>query len=93
MQCKTYRETRNILYICKVGSLSMVVTLSPCLQDYIKDEEWGWGRLSIMLCRHNEGKNEKNISWQDAPIHYLTAAVTSGIPLRLSYLPVPNSHI
>jgi hypothetical protein len=35
----------------------------------------------------------KNFSLQDAPFHYLTAAVTSDIPLRITYLPVPNSYL
>jgi hypothetical protein len=37
-----------------------------------------------MLCRKYEGGAGKNFSRQDAPLHCLTAAVTSGIPPLLS---------
>jgi hypothetical protein len=39
MECKNYREYRQILYVLKVGPLFLVVTLRPSLQDYIKDGE------------------------------------------------------
>jgi hypothetical protein len=49
--------------------------------------------ILIMLCCQNEGGSEKNFSRKDAPLHYLTAAVTSGIPPPPSQLPEINSHI
>jgi hypothetical protein len=36
--------------------------------------------IFLMLWRQNEGGTDKTFSRQDAPLHYQTAAVTSGIP-------------
>jgi hypothetical protein len=55
--------------------------------------EVGRDPILFMSWPQNEGETDKNISRQDAKHHYQTAAVTSGITLGLSYLPVTNSHI
>jgi hypothetical protein len=44
----------------------------------------GENAILIMVWRQNEGGAVKNFSRQDAPLHYLTAAVMFGI------LPLPS---
>jgi hypothetical protein len=53
-------------------------------------EQYEEDAILISLWHENEGRTDKNFSREDSPLHCLTAADTLGIPLWLSYFPVPN---